>query len=188
MLEVNFSPFPELITDRLILKSLTLADAEKILQLRSDPEVMKFINRPLTANITEAEDWVRLVLSNQQANNGITWGIFLKGQPLENIGNIGLWRIEKENYRAEVGYMMDPMHQGKGMMLEALKRVILYGFNDLGVHSIEAQIHPENIRSSKLLEKTGFTKEAYFKQNIFWNGGFEDTAVYSLLRQATALK
>lgn len=181
MLSINFTPFPVLSTERLLLKSMRLADTESIFYLRSDPQVMKFINRPLITTFKEAEDWIRLVQSNLENNQGITWGIFLRERPEANIGNIGLWRIEKENYRAEIGYMIEPAHQGKGIMSEAIQSVIEYGFSEMKLHSIEAQLNPENYASSRLLEKAGFVKEARFKENIFWNGKYEDTLVYSLI-------
>ena len=66
-------------------------------------------------------------------------------------------------------------------MKEALLRVIDYGFSTMKLHSIEAHINPENAASGFLLEKSGFTREAYFKEDFFFNGRFIDTAVYSLL-------
>jgi ribosomal-protein-alanine N-acetyltransferase len=57
-------------------------------------------------------------------------------------------------------------------MDEVAKAVLDYGFNTLKLHSIEANINPENIASQKLLEKNGFVREAYFKENFFWQGKF----------------
>jgi ribosomal-protein-alanine N-acetyltransferase len=53
----------------------------------------------------------------------------------------------------------------------------------MNLHSIEANINPENIASRKLLEKTGFVREAYFKENYFFNGKFIDSEIYSLLNK-----
>ena len=181
MLLPNFSPFPTLFTDRLILRELTLADASSILRLRSNEEVMKYINRPLIKTLEEAESWIGLIVSALQKGDGITWGIAFRESPAKSIGNIGIWRIEKENYRGEIGYMMEPPHQGKGLMSEALRKVIDYGFSQLKLHSLEAQIDPRNDASGRILEKSGFEKEAHFRENYFLRGSFADTAVYSLL-------
>jgi len=59
--------------------------------------------------------------------------------------------------------------------------VIDYGFNTLHLHSIEGKINPVNIASAKTLESTGFIREALFKEDFFFNGQFEDTAIYSIL-------
>lgn len=68
-------------------------------------------------------------------------------------------------------------------MFEAIQTVIEFGFEKMKLHSIEANINPENIASKKLLEKAGFIKEAYFKENHFFNGKFIDTEVFSLLNK-----
>jgi ribosomal-protein-alanine N-acetyltransferase len=49
------------------------------------------------------------------------------------------------------------------------------------LHSIEAHINPANTASATLLGKTGFTREAYFKEDFFFKGEFINTAIYSLL-------
>ena len=181
MLSPNFNPFPELQTGRLLLRQLTLNDTRGVYQLRSNEDVMKYINRPLTRTLEEAAAWINVVTETLKKNDGITWCICLKEAPATHIGSIGLWRIEKENYRAELGYMLEPALQGKGIMYEALQAVLAYGFKDLQLHSIEAQLDPQNTASSALLKKAGFVQEAYFRENYCHNGQFGDTAVYSLL-------
>lgn len=181
MLTPNFSPFPERTTERLLLRQLTLADAPAVMHLRGNPDVMKYINRPLALTVADAEAWVNIVADVLQKSDGISWCICLKEDPSLHVGNIGLWRLEKENYRAEIGYMLEPSLHGKGIMLEAIEAVVDYGFRHMKLHSIEGRIDPRNIASGKLLEKTGFTKEAYFKENYHLPGGFADTAVYSIL-------
>ncbi len=181
MLSPQFTPFPELKTDRLLLRQMTLADAARVQQLRSNEEVMKYINRPLTRTNEEAESWISIIIEALAKNEGITWCLCLKETPNEHIGSIGLWRIEKENYRAEIGYMLEPTLQGKGLMYETLQKVLEYGFGELQLHSIEARIDPRNTASSALLRKAGFVQEALFRENYFLRGQFADTAVYSIL-------
>jgi ribosomal-protein-alanine N-acetyltransferase len=83
--------------------------------------------------------------------------------------------------RAEIGYAMKPEYWGNGYMYEALAKVINFGFNEFCLHSIEANVNPANASSIKLLEKLGFKKEAYFREDYLYNGKFLDTAIYSLL-------
>ncbi len=68
-------------------------------------------------------------------------------------------------------------------MSEALEAVINYAFNTLKLHSIEANINPENNASRQLLIKAGFNKEAYFKENYYFNGHFIDSEIYSLIHK-----
>ena len=94
-----------------------------------------------------------------------------------------MYRIIAEHYRAEVGYMLNTGNHQQGIMFEAIQKVIEFGFTNMKLHSIEANINPENIASKKLLEKTGFVREAYFKENYYFNGRFNDTEIYSLLNK-----
>ena len=181
MLSPVFTPFPLLHTDRLLLRQMTLSDAPRLQRLRSDEEVMRYINRPLTRTLEEAEGWINVITAALEQNSGITWCICLKEAPSAHLGSIGLWRIDKENHRAEIGYMLDPAMQGKGIMYEAIREVLAYGFRVLQLHSVEAQIDPLNVASAALLRKAGFTQEGYFRENCYYNGLFTDTVVYSIL-------
>lgn len=165
----------------MVLRELTLADAPALMRLRSNPDVMQHINRPLTLTVADAEAWIDMVMDALQKTDGISWCICLKEDPSRHVGNIGLWRLEKENYRAEIGYMPEPALHGKGLMYEALQQVTDYGFRELKLHSIEGRIDPRNAASARLLEKAGFVKEAYFKENYYLRGSFADTVVYSVL-------
>ncbi len=182
MLNPDFSPFPEIKTARLLLRRMTIDDAAEILNLRSSEEVMQYIDRERAVTIKDAEVFLGRINASIDSNNGILWGITLKEDPEKLIGNIGFWRLIKEHYRAEVGYMLNPAFWKKGIMKEALQEVINFGFNSMNLHSIEANINPGNAASSGLLESTGFIKEAYFKEDFFFNGAFHDTIIYSRLK------
>jgi RimJ/RimL family protein N-acetyltransferase len=183
MLEVNFHPFPQIKTERLLLRRLIKEDAEQIFKLRSDKNVMKFIGKKPITTLKEAMDFFDLVDDSLENNTGITWAMALLDSPENLIGTIGLWRLIKEHFRAEIGYMLQPEYWKKGFTKEAAFKVIEYGFDEMKLHSIEAHIHPGNTASAKLLESTGFIREAYFKEAFFVNGTFEDTAIYSLLQK-----
>ncbi len=181
MLQSNFSPFPEIKTERLFLRKMTKKDAPEILRLRSDENVMKYIDRERAKSIQDAEIFLDRITTSLDSNNGIMWGIALKETPETLIGNIGYWRLIKEHYRAEVGYMLNPLFWKKGIMKEALQELIIFAFKHMNLHSIEANINSDNEASAALLESTGFIKEAYFKENFFFNGTFRDTVIYSRL-------
>jgi [ribosomal protein S5]-alanine N-acetyltransferase len=68
-------------------------------------------------------------------------------------------------------------------MHEAIQAAMGFGFKSLGLHSIEACIHPENIGSREILKKNGFVKEAYFREDIYYEGEFMDTEIYGLLEK-----
>ncbi len=182
MLEVNFTPFPVLNTERLTLRPVSLDDAKELFFLRSDESVMKYIDRPRAKTAEDIFLFVEKVNNNLANNDGILWGITIKDDPTL-IGSIGFHYLMKENYRAEIGYVMHPSQHGKGIMQEAARAVLDHGFNIMGLHSVEAHINPENAASAKMLERIGFVREAYFKENYFWDGRFLDSVVYSLIKQ-----
>jgi len=145
---------------------------------------MRYIDKPRAKNLTDAQYFVQVVLDNLAKNEGITWAMALKEKPTALIGTIGFWRLIKEHYRAEIGYMLHPDHWRKGLMKEAIEAVIPYGFQKMKLHSIEARINPGNDASDAILRSAGFVREAYFKEDFFYNGKFLDTAIYSLLQSS----
>lgn len=182
MLAFNFTPFPELETERLLLRRIDTTDADAVFELRSDPETMKFIPRPLATSTEQALEHIKIIDDKIIANEGINWAITLKGNP-KLLGIIGFYRSRPENFRSEIGYMLLPEFQGKGIITEAIKLALGYGFDVMNLHSVEAIIDPGNEGSAKALEKNGFVKEAHLKENEFYDGKFLDTVIYSLLKR-----
>lgn len=74
-------------------------------------------------------------------------------------------------------------YQGKGIITEAIKEVVRYGFKVMKLHSIEAIIDTKNLDSEKVLQKNGFVKEAHLKENEYYEGRFLDTVIYSILNR-----
>lgn len=182
MLAINFTPFPNLDTERLQLRQVTTADVDDILELRSNKEVMKYIPRPLLQNKEEALELIAMLNDKIENNIGINWGIQLKNDS-KIIGIIGHYRIKPEHYRAEVGYMLLPAYNGNGIISEALQKVVEYGFKEMKLHSIEAILDPKNGGSEKVLLKNGFVKEAHLIENEYYDGRFLDTLIYSILNK-----
>ena len=182
MLIINFTPFPDLETERLYLRRVANEDVNEIFLLRSNKETMKFIPRPLAKTEEDALAHIALIDSKIVANEGINWAITLKNNS-KLIGIIGHYRIKPENYRAEIGYMLLPEYHGKGIITEAINVVVKYGFEKMKLHSIEAIIDPENYASEKVLQKNGFVKEAHLIENECYEGRFLDTVIYSKLNK-----
>jgi [ribosomal protein S5]-alanine N-acetyltransferase len=182
MSEFSFLPFPILESKNLILRQITNDDVAEVFALRSNPETMKYIPRPLLQNHDEALAHIKVIQDRIENNEGIDWAITQKGNP-KLLGIIGHYRIKWEHFRSEIGYMLLPEHHGQGIVPEAIQLIVDFGFNQMNLHSIEALIDPENQASAKVLERNGFVKEAHFKENEFYNGQFIDTIIYSLLQK-----
>lgn len=182
MLKINFHPFKNLETNRLLLRKVAETDVAEVLELRSDEKTMKYIPRPLVKTDEDALAHIKMINDKIDNNEGINWAITLKGNT-KLIGIIGHYRISPENHRCEIGYMILPEYWGKGIVTEAIKVVLEYGFDDLQMHSIEAVIDPENKASEQVLLKNGFVKEAHIIENEYFEGKFWDTVIYSMLKR-----
>ncbi|MFC5269849.1 GNAT family N-acetyltransferase [Adhaeribacter terreus] len=180
MLDIELNPFTNLETERLILREVRETDAPEILFFRSDDTIMRFLDREKLKSEDEALEYIANTRKAVLENEGINWGICLKGSE-KLIGTIGLWRFIKANHRAEIGYSLHPDYWNKGLMSEAMKVVLDYGFQTLKLHSIEANINPKNDASRKLLEKHGFVQEAYFRGDYYFQGEFLDSVIFSLI-------
>ena len=177
MLSLNLNPLPTLTSARLVLREVRMSDAPSYFAMRSDPETMRYVRRPLAHTLDDAKAFITRVQEGQRANTCAQWSMTLKGDDT-CIGVVGPWRIDPENHRGELGYMLARAQWGQGLISEAIAAVVDYSFNVLGLHSMEAWTDSRNTPSMRALEKNGFVREAYFKENIFWDGAFSDSVVF----------
>ncbi len=182
MLVLNFHPFPPLETNRLQLRRIQSDDLDGVMAMRGDAETMRYIPRPLVTTPEEGLAHIAMIESAWETNTAINWVVTLKDQDAF-MGIIGLYRIQPENHRAELGYMLLPEYHGKGYTTEAIAAVLAFGFDTVNFHSIEAVIDPDNSASERVLQKNGFVKEAHILENELWDGKFWDTVIYSLLKR-----
>jgi ribosomal-protein-alanine N-acetyltransferase len=101
MLEFNFTPFPILETERLLLRRVDNKDVNEIFSMRSNAETMKYIPRPLVTNNEEALEHIALLDSGLEKNESINWAITFKGEN-KLLGIIGFYRTKFANYRSEI--------------------------------------------------------------------------------------
>ncbi len=180
MITLDLSEFPVLVTTRLRLRELLHTDAPALFAMRSDERIMAHIGRPRATTLQDAEDLIARIAQDRSENTGITWALTLHEEDTL-IGTIGYYRLKLEHHRGEIGYMLSFDHWHKGLMGEALEAAVACGFERFKFHSIEAITDPRNIASNMVLQRHGFVREGLFKENYYWNGEFQDSAVYSLL-------
>jgi len=180
VLNIHFTPFPVLTTEGLILRRPVTSDAAEMFTYRSDKELMKYIPHRLAASLEDMQDTLQKINHLIDSDEGINWAITCKGDD-KIIGMIGYVHIMKDHHRAEIGYMLHTPHHGTGVMQEALQATIRFGFTEMKLHSIEAIVNHNNIPSKRLLERNGFTKDAFFKDYLYHKGQFISVNVYSLI-------
>ena len=181
MTDLLFDPFPVLETQRLSLRKISMNDAAEIFAIRRNADAMRYSGRPLLKSMSEAQNLIGKFQEGIRDRKNIFWAISFKNDS-RLIGTVGFRRIDPDNFRAELGYVISPEFWGQGYASESIAVVIKYGFNEIGLHSIEARVSPDNKNSSKVLLKQKFIKEAHFKEDSFFDGEFRDTEVYCLTK------
>ncbi len=153
MLNKAFSTFPMLTTERLTLRQLSERDVQEIFLLRSDKTINKFLNRKPSETLDDALSFIKNIRSNELLYWAVTQ---TKSEKL--VGTICLFDLSDELSKCEIGYELLADHQGKGIMSEALQKVVGFAVDTVGVKTIEAFTHKENHSSTKLLEKLNFQR------------------------------
>jgi [ribosomal protein S5]-alanine N-acetyltransferase len=172
--------FPVLRTERLVLRELRDDDVPAAFALFSDPEVMRYVGKPVHADHDETRAHLRRSQEQYPARAGVRWAITPKGDD-RLIGSCGHWRLMKEHRRSELGYDLARERWGQGLITEALHAILGFGFGRMGLHSVEAQIDPANARSRRVLERLGFTLDGVLRENFYDGSRYTDTGVYTLL-------
>ena len=183
--EINenvFKKFPNLESKRLKFSEITSDDAQSLLDIRGNEQVMKFMDTNKFKSIHDSLKFINSIAESFNSLEGINWAIIEKVTN-KFIGYFGFWRLDKKNCRAEIGYVLHPDYWGNGFMKETLDIMVKFGFSELEIHSIEANVNPKNLASIKLLEKFGFVKEAYFRENFLFDKQYKDSVIYSLLEK-----
>jgi len=177
-LKLQFTPFPILKTERLILRELRNNDAAAIWAIRSDERVNKFIDRPLDITVDDAIAFITEIIAGIAENKWIYWVIEGPGNNLA--GTICFWNISEEKESAEIGYELHPDSQGKGIMNESIAKIISYGFNTMELQTITAFPNADNERSIKQLEKFNFTIDTKLAEEFKNKEELENFVIYSL--------
>lgn len=156
-------PLPELHTARLVLRPLVAADAEDLLQVYSDPRVVRYSDLFLESP-EEALACIQQYAESYRQGVGLRWGIHV-GSDGKLIGTIGFQGIFLT--RAEVAFELAANVWNQGIASEALEAVLRFGMETLGFHRIQAWTHPENEASIHLLLKHGFQEEGRMAQACY---------------------
>ena len=176
-----FQPFPILHTPRLLLRQPRAEDAADLYLLRSDPEVMRYIPRPMATSVEDVVALLEMMAGFLEKNERINWAMEWR-ETGEVIGMLGYVNIKAEHHRAEVGYALARSWHRRGIMREALAAVLRYGYEEMGLHSVEAIVDADNEASLRLLENIGFRQEAFFREDFLWQGVFRNSVHFGQLR------
>ncbi|MGM0896631.1 MAG: GNAT family N-acetyltransferase [Bacillota bacterium] len=172
--------FPELETERLQLTEITEQDVDRYYALMQREDVTYYYGMDRLLEKEEAIEMIRAFRVIFEFKRGLRWGIRLRGGE-ELIGTIGLNQLQLRSKKTEVGYELHPDYWRQGLMEEALRAVLAYSYEELGLYRIGAVTYPENIGSNRLLRKMGFTQEGRLRGYLYQRGKSYDALIYSLL-------
>ena len=169
-------------TKRLELRPIEFRDLDTIHALHSLAETDEYNTLGIPDNIETTQSIIEpwIADNNRIEVRNYTMAIELKSER-EFIGLFGL-KLDHQKYnRAEVWYKVHPDYWNQGYATEALKAVLQFGFDTLGVHRIEAGCAVDNIGSVKVLEKAGMTREGRGRKILPLKSGWSDNFQYSIL-------
>ena len=172
--------YPQLKTDRLILRRFEHSDADEIQQLAGAHEVAEMtLNIPHPYIDGMAEIWIETHQEEFESGMGVVFAV-VEQETDHLVGAVGLIVTQRFN-RADLGYWIGKPYWGRGYATEASREILRYGFIDLKLNKISATHMTRNPASGRVMEKIGMEKEGLLKQHALKWDEFVDLAVYGLL-------
>lgn len=178
MLNLNFNPFPELRTERLLLRQVLSADAETVMKIRGNEEAMRYIPRPRAKTIEDALAVVEMLTNGINEGKSINWAVCNADNPAEIYGITGYVNFYPEQGKAEIGYMLHPDYWGKGYIPEAIVAVEKFGFEQINIQIIEAKIDPRNANSRKILLRNNYQFDRLMQKEMMFQDEELDSEYY----------
>ncbi len=169
-----------LVGRRVSLRQLTQADAADVFAIFGDPEVMRFWSSPPLEDIAGATALIAGIHELFRARRLFQWGICAR-ETGKVLGTCTLFNLDATHRRAEIGFAIAREAWGKGLASEALTLLIEFAFHGLGLHRLEADTDPGNVRSLRVLDRQGFKREGYLRERWHHLGKLHDAAFLGLL-------
>lgn len=171
----------ELTTERLRLRAITMDDADALTAICSDRELGRgtlSIPHPYTRE--RCVEFIKQQARDMETNTGFVWGIEI-AETGELIGDAGL-RFKWDHQSAEAGFIIGKQHWNQGYCTEALRRIIDFGFENLGLYRIEAHCMFWNTGSERVMRKAGMLEEGVLRGAILKWGHREDAHLFGITR------
>lgn len=168
-------------TDRLLIRLFEQSDAKMIQVLAGDEKVARTtLSIPHPYPDGAAEKWIEATLKSVEKGDSYTFAL-VKKEDEELIGCM-LLDVSKNHLRAELGYWLGHPYWGQGFATEAAKRMVAFGFENLGLNRIFAAAMTQNPGSCKVMKKIGMKYEGTFPQHVWKWGSFEDIELYGMVK------
>jgi [ribosomal protein S5]-alanine N-acetyltransferase len=168
-------------TERLILRDFREEDWQSVQEYASDPEVVRYMFwGPNTEQ--ETKDFILRAMKGRNVYPRTAYDIVLVNKTDHRLlGACGLYLRSAENKEGEIGYVLNRCYWKQGYVTEAARRLVAFGFEELGLHRIYATCDPANTGSYRVMEKTGMQREGYLRDHKLIRGIWRDSLLYSIL-------
>ena len=176
-----FSHMPELTTPRLTMRQMSIADCGDMYEYASRHDVTRYLTWYPHPDRDYTREYLQYLGNRYAAGMFYDWAIIFEPD-CKMVGTCGFTSFNFTADSAEVGYVLNPTYWGKGIMQEALARVLQFGFETLGLNRIEAKYVEENLRSRHVMEKAGMTFEGVLREGMMIKGNYVNVGVCSILR------
>lgn len=159
------------------LRPWLLSDAENLAKYANNFNIAKFLTNgfPHPYTIENANSFIEMVSQHHPTQ---IFAIVIDGKAVGSIGLHPQNDIMEKNI--ELGYFLGEPFWGRGIITEAVKKMVAYGFQNFDVVRIYGRPFGTNVASQKVLEKAGFTLEAKIEGNIYKNNEYLDELIYAI--------
>jgi ribosomal-protein-alanine N-acetyltransferase len=158
--------FPDLRTHRLDLVETRPAHADALFAIYSDPSVTRLYPKEPCETLAECRR-VLASMASVDHQRGWRWTLVRRAEG-RIVGTVGYHDWDRRRRLAKVSYELVPEARGQGLAGEAVVEVLRYGFQDLGLERVLAEIHPDNEPSRRLATRLGFEETDVTRR--FWRG------------------
>jgi RimJ/RimL family protein N-acetyltransferase len=176
------SPDWPLETSRLTLRRYVAEDFGAFHAARAHEEVARYLYQgPLTE--AESRDLLNRKIANAAWSSEGDWfsaAVVVRESGL-TVGDIALNWVSERDRTAEIGFVFDPRHQGKGYATEAARALLEWSFETAGMHRVIGRLEARNAASARVLEKLGMRLEAHFVENEWVKDEWQSELVYAIL-------
>ncbi len=170
-------------TERLILRRFTADDAEAMFRnWAGDPEVTKYLTWPTHTDVSVSKAVIDSWLDFYRKPDYYSWAVVLR-EKSEPIGSIAAVKQDEDIEMVHIGYCIGRNRWHRGYTSEALKRLVKFFFEEVGVRRIESRHDPRNPYSGKVMQKAGLRFEGVMRQSDRNNQGICDAAYYAVLAE-----
>lgn len=180
-MELEFGDLPELETQRLLLRKLTTDDASDVFEYASDSEVTKYLMWSPHKSIDDVLSFISASCNLYAKRRAAPWGMVLKSEQ-KIIGTCDFIHWRPEHARGEIGYALSRQYWGMGIMTEAVRAMVSFGFEAKGLNRIQAMCEIPNVGSARVMEKCGMAYEGTLRQYMIQSGCSRDMKMYAILR------